>query len=1205
MKLNFRLLKDARHAKNALIISICLGLIGGILAVFQAREISKVINRVFLEGKTLETVSSVLIALLVIIIFRAGFVWGAEMSAGSAARQIKQDLRQQLFTHIQLLGPAYLKREREQVGTQTGELVNLATEGIDALEVYFSQYLPQIALAVLIPISILIFVFQTDSLSGIVLLVTAPLMPIFMLLIGSTAETLTRKQWLGLSRISAYFLDVLQGLTTLKSLGHSRDQVEVIKKVSERYRQSTMSVLKVTFLSALVLELIATLSTAVVAVEIGIRLLSGRLAFEQALFILLLAPEFYLPLRLLGTRFHAGMAGAEAAKHIFKLLDTPLSALAYTRDKLEQPQTNKIPPPTIVFKDVRFSYSDHQPALDGVSFEIPSGKMTALIGESGAGKTTLTWLLLCFLRPNHGEILVDGKMLDEIPVIQYRENLAWVPQNPYLFNDTIAANIKLANPNADDPAIHQAARWAHADEFINEFPQAYETVIGERGIRLSAGQAQRIALARAFLKDAPFLILDEATSHLDPETDALLQESLEQLTRGRTVLVIAHHLSTLAKADQVIKLSHGKVGSSTVPISAVLPVQISHNTQLFPPVPKIQPEIQVLPKVSNKGEGKSLPQHSIGGRLIELLSPFWGRILLSILLGFATIASGVGLMATAAYLISAAALHPSIADLQLAIVGVRFFGLSRGVFRYLERLVSHDVTFRLLARWRVWFYQAIEPLAPSRLMSYHTGDLLSRVIRDIGSLENFYVRTVSPPLVALLVALASLLFLAGFGAELTWGLLVFLLLAGIGLPLVVLILSRRLGPQIIHLRAKLSALLVDGIQGMPDLIIFDGAKKQAERVIQAGEQLTQMQARMAGITALQIAGGSLLANLGMLSILILAIERVSHGQLDGVFLGVVTLTALTCFEAMQPLPLVVQNYDLNRAAAHRLYELVDAPKPVVDPIQPLHLPEDSDLLVQNLSFRYPPWNEAQPPSDSSSFELKDISFSLPQGKHIAIIGPSGAGKTTLTSLLMRFWDYDHGSIYLGDHELHQYRQDDIRNRIAIISQNTYLFCATIKDNLLIARPHATDDQIIQVFKQAQLENFIQSLPAGHNTWIGEHGLRLSAGERQRLAIARALLKDSPLLILDEPTANLDPDTELDVLNSIHSLSHGRSTITITQRMIGLESMDEILVLQNGRLIERGMHEQLLARGGYYRQMWDLYHQIMYDIGLFKLTNRGD
>jgi ABC-type multidrug transport system fused ATPase/permease subunit len=319
---------------------------------------------------------------------------------------------------------------------------------------------------------------------------------------------------------------------------------------------------------------------------------------------------------------------------------------------------------------------------------------------------------------------------------------------------------------------------------------------------------------------------------------------------------------------------------------------------------------------------------------------------------------------------------------------------------------------------------------------------------------------------------------------------------------------------------------------------------------------------------------------------------VSRGQLEGVLLGVVTLTALTCFEAMQPLPQVAQTFETNNAAAERLYQLVDATAPVIDPSEPLMPSEEFSLTVQDLSFQYPPWSDSEVATPISVFGLKDISLSLPQGKHIALIGSSGAGKTTLVNLLLRFWEYQQGSIRMGGHELRCYNQDDIRRRIAVISQNTYLFSATIKENLLIAKPTATDDEIIQVVKQAQLHNLIQTLPNGYDTWIGEHGLYLSAGERQRLAVARALLKGSPLLLLDEPTANLDPETGLALLNSIRELSQGRSTITITQDMVGLESMDEILVLQKGRIIERGTHEQLLAYRGYYRRMWDIYHQIV-------------
>ena len=818
--------------------------------------------------------------------------------------------------------------------------------------------------------------------------------------------------------------------------------------------------------------------------------------------------------------------------------------------------------------------------------------MTALVGESGAGKTTLTWLLLRFLQPQSGEILVNGVNLSGIPLQKWRDNLAWVPQNPYLFNDTIAANIRLARPKATDAAVQNAARLAHAEEFIIQLPQGYATMIGERGTRLSAGQAQRIALARAFLKDAPLLILDEATSHLDPETDAQLQESLARLSHDRTVLVIAHHQSTLALADQVIILSHGNVEQIQPQIHLTTPDNKTSQDVLPQPTSIIHNAIPELDTNHDEREFKKPLAQPVEQRLIKLLSPFTGRILLSIFLGFATIASGIGLMATSAYIISAAALHPSIAELQVAIVGVRFFGISRGIFRYLERLVSHDVTFRLLARWRVWFFQALEPLAPARLWQYHSGDLFSRVIGDIGTLEGFYVRAIAPPLVAILIMIIMAIIFNTVGPAYAWVLIVFLIFGGVGLPVLMNFFSKNISPQIIQARSNLNKEIIDGIQGMPDLLTCSPADVQIQRVNQAGRQLTGLQARMAGLSSIQSASVVLLANLCMVAILIFAIQSISQDQLAGVLLGVLALGALTSFEAVQPLPVAAQHLESNRIAAGRLYELVDAEPIVTDPADPETLPDDNYLAIRDLSFKYPIQSLAETSIAYSDFVLKNIGFTLPQGTHIAIIGPNGAGKTTLIDLLQRFWEYQYGSIKLDGNEFQRYRQADIRSRIATIPQNIYLFSTTIRENLLIARPEATDEEIIYASQAAHLHDMVQSLPDGYNTWIGEQGLRLSAGERQRLAIARALLKDSPLLILDEPTSNLDSTTEKAVLDSIQSYCQGHSTVTITQRFVNLEAMDEILVLKDGDLIEHGSHAELISNQGLYCQMWKLYNQIM-------------
>jgi ATP-binding cassette subfamily C protein CydD len=513
--------------------------------VLQAYALSQTISRVFLDRQTLADVRVLLVALLGLAIARAVLLWGGEVAANHVAGQIKTELRARLFAHLLALGPAYTRDE------QSGELVNTMVEGIEALDAYFSQYLPQLALSALVPISILVFVFPLDALSGVVLLGTAPLIPFFMVLIGKLAAMQSRRQWTALSHMSAHFLDVLQGLTTLKLFGRSRDQTQIIARISNRFRKTTMSVLSIAFLSALVLEMLATISTAIVAVEIGLRLLYARLTFAEAFFVLILAPEFYLPLRMLGTRFHAGVSGVTAAERIFEILETPLkdasssappsgqaregekvpsiSLQVSSLDSLERGLTGGA---GIRFEDVHYAYdSRDRPALNGVSFGIMPGRKIALVGPSGAGKSTVAQLLLRFLDPTAGRIVVGDMPLSDLPAAAWRAQVAWVPQLPYLFHASVVENIRLARPDALPDEVMQAAQQAHTDEFIRALPDGYDTLIGERGARLSSGQAQRIALARAFLKNAPLLILDEATSNLDPETEAHLQDAIYTLMR--------------------------------------------------------------------------------------------------------------------------------------------------------------------------------------------------------------------------------------------------------------------------------------------------------------------------------------------------------------------------------------------------------------------------------------------------------------------------------------------------------------------------------------------------------------------------------------------------------------------------------------------------------------------------------------------------
>jgi ATP-binding cassette subfamily C protein CydD len=550
MNLDHRLLDQLRRVRVQLAAAISLGLLAGVLLVGQAYLLSQTVSRVFLDGQDLREVRDLLAGLVVIAITRAAALWAGEITSHHIAGRIKADLRDRLFAHLFALGPAYARGER------SGELANTATEGIEALDAYFSQYIPQLALSALIPLIMLIIVFPLDALSGVVLLLTAPMIPFFMVLIGSLASAQSRRQWTQLSRLSAHFLDVLQGLTTLKIFGRSREQAQEIARISEQFRDATMHVLRIAFLSALALEMLATISTAIIAVEIGLRLLYGRMAFDEAFFILILAPEYYMPLRALGARFHAGTAGTASAQRIFEVLSGQPLAVSV------QPPVGayRDTPPIVEFEAVSYTYADNErAALDGVSFAILPGQKVALVGRSGAGKSTVAQLLLRFIEPTAGRIAVDGQDLNTISPDDWRERIAWVPQMPYLLAASVADNIRLARPDAPLDDVIRAAQQAHADDFIRALPDGYDTPIGERGARLSGGQAQRIALARAFLKDAPILLLDEVTSNLDPETEADIQAAIRELMRDRTGLIIAHRLGTVMDADQIVVLDQGRV----------------------------------------------------------------------------------------------------------------------------------------------------------------------------------------------------------------------------------------------------------------------------------------------------------------------------------------------------------------------------------------------------------------------------------------------------------------------------------------------------------------------------------------------------------------------------------------------------------------------------------------------------------------------
>ncbi len=562
-------------------------------------------------------------------------------------------------------------------------------------------------------------------------------------------------------------------------------------------------------------------------------------------------------------------------------------------------------------------------------------------------------------------------------------------------------------------------------------------------------------------------------------------------------------------------------------------------------------------------------------RLVKIALEHKGLMALSLLFGFFTIGSSVGLLMTSAYVIARAALHPSIAVLQVAIVGVRFFGVARGVSRYTERLISHDVTFRLLAKFRVWFYKSIEPLAPAGLAKYRSGDLLARVVSDVESLEHIYIRVIFPPLVALLITALMWILFGIFSVYYSFVIFAALFSAAVFVPAITRALSKKDGKRYVRLRSALNVLSVDLSAGLTELIAFGAEKKFAEKYRETNREFSKLQRKMSFIDGLNESLIIFVMNVAIVGLLFVAVPEVRHG-ISGIDLAVMVVGIMASFEAVLPIPTTVQHFETSIKAAERIFEITDAEPAVKFKENAVEKIPNNKIKFDNVTFAY----------EKDLNVLENFSLEIGEGTKIGIVGASGAGKSTLVNLLVRFYDPVRGAVFLGETDLRDLDENFLRSKISVVSQNSYFFNGSVRENLLLGKSDATDDEITSAAKAANIHDVISALPQGYDTWIGERGFLLSGGERQRLAIARALLKNAPIAVFDEPTANLDSENERDILETIFSVTRNKTLILITHRLVRLENLDKIVVMKNGRIVESGNFSELLEKNGAFRKMYD-------------------
>ncbi|WP_314643569.1 thiol reductant ABC exporter subunit CydD [uncultured Veillonella sp.] len=1179
--------------KGQLLLLALTCLVESLSIVGQAWFFGTLINNFIFLEHTLADEMNTIMYLTIAIIVRLLAHYIQEAVANRLGSAVKASFREHALEHMFKLGVQHKERH--------GDVIHLLTDGLEQVDAYVARYIPQILYAIMIPLIMGIAIVDALPIIGIILIVTVPLIPFFMILIGKQADRLNKEQWERMSFLSGHFLDVLQGITTLKLFGRAKDQIKVIGRLSEEFKDSTLKVLRVAFLSALVLELVSTISTALIAVYLGLTLLDGEITFFPAFFILLLAPEFYTPFRQLGAAFHTGMAGKTSILKYEDFMNRkpslPVGGTARLDDSVEH----------IEIKDLTFTYKNSDNGVRHIALEAKRNAPIMLVGESGAGKSTIAHIVGGFLQAPRGTVTVDGHDICDLHIDWWRQQITYVSQHPHIMKGTLREILSFGM-DVSDKEILDACKEVQLLDVIHRHAEGLDAVIGEGGLGLSGGERQRVALARAFLRKGQVLILDEVTAHLDVKTESIISTAIQQLMKDKIVIIIGHRLQTMHWASKLYVLKQGVIiqqgsyeelvavdgyfkdlvasglGQFSFAIEEALKAGKHLNVQHIDVMDEAQKQAcitdakkqEIITDTVTKSsslDNNDIKRQNMGLQgwklLFAVLSPAKWSLVLALMFTFLTVFMNVGLLTVSSWLLASAALQPGLTYLSLAIVGVRFFGVSRAVCRYFERYTSHRMAFQGLYGLRLWFYAHLEPLAPAILKRFGAGDMLGRIMGDIEVLQFFYLRTLIPP-----VAAIALTALVAYGAStiddsLVMPILMAALVLGLVVPLVVYAHNkqalRTIGPQ----QGEYKALLSDTMDSLEDVISYGNERLVFERI----QQMMRCVDGHKGI----IDRGMNLGNtvfLGGVQLTVVVVAIMAANALTGAWASVMVAVAAigtqAWFEALQPMIAAVHHGAESKVATGRLIALANEPLPVVEPLEPKPFNANRDITFTNVSFGY----------DNANIIYENLKLDIKQGQSIAIVGASGSGKTTLFNMLERLYDYN-GSIHVGDVELKDISMDTWRNALGTITQDTYIFHASFGDNIRLARPEATADELEQAIHRASLQTVVAKLSDGIHTIVGSGGHGLSGGERQRVALARLFLRNPQIVLLDEPLEGLDQVTRNALHRDLMHYVEGKTCLYITHQLEGLEQMDRILFMDKGEIVEDGTYEELIALRGHF------------------------
>jgi ATP-binding cassette subfamily C protein CydCD len=973
------------------------------------------------------------------------------------------------------------------------------------------------------------------------------------------------------------FLDAVQGLPTLKAFGQSAAYGRMLATKARALSDSTFWALSLNVLTRAFTDLGTAFGSAAALALGAYRVRHGEMSIEALLIVLMAGTEIFRPLRDLRAVLHQGLNGQAAANGINALLDAEAPHADGTRSEALTPE--------IVFDSVAFAYpGGRRSAHAGLSFGIGAGERVGIVGPSGSGKSAIVRLLSRLYEPQGGSIRIGGRNLASLDPAQVRDMIAVVSQDTYLFHGSVEDNLRLGRPDATGADLIAAATAANAHGFIAALPQGYQTVIGERGTQLSGGQPQRLAIARAVLRDSPILILDEALSSVDTENEAIIQQALDRLTIGRTTLILAHRLSSVIGADRILVLGSGGVAQSGThreligvpgPYRDLMRPQLAGSDTVFAPAAAAEAPGADAPAIGPVAGSLSEDAGHVGWpqtirTLLHVVRPYRVQLAIAVLTGIGRVAAFIGVSVLGALVLGAVRNGTPTGVLVAALL---ITAPLAGLLHWLESWIAHAMAYALLADMRIDLFRKLDALAPSYLLRRRSGDLVALATQDVETVEYFFAHTIAPAIVAVLVPVAVIATLAWFAWPLACVLAPFLQYAGAS-PVLGRQRIDRLGSAAREALGLIGAYATETIQGLAELVIFGATVRRRDGFMTAVRAYQTLRLSLLDDLSFQAAMLDAVTGLGGLAVAAIGAVLVTDGIIAPAMLPLLVLISVAAFLPVSEIAQVGRQLADTIASTRRLHVVHAEPVLINDgKLEPAVPSGGSGVRFEDVDFTYP--GRTLP-------AVSHMTFDVPPGSTVAFVGPSGAGKTTVANLLLRFWDPQSGTIRLDGVDLRDLTLDGLRGRIAMVAQDTYLFNDTLEANVRLARPDATREQVARALSRAALADFVAELPEGLATRVGERGVQLSGGQRQRISIARAFLKNAPMLILDEATSHLDTLSEQAVRKALDALMADRTTIVVAHRLSTVRAADVILVLRDGRVIESGSHDALIAQGGFLR-----------------------